>query len=62
MAYIGRITYYRVKAAVRGGASGDLEAALATELRGQLQLLRSRDFAEGLASFFEKRDPVWKGE
>jgi enoyl-CoA hydratase/carnithine racemase len=51
-----------VKRAVYAGLEGTLDAALENEVRGQMQLLRSRDFFEGVTAFFQKRDPVFSGE
>ncbi len=51
-----------IKRAVYGAQSLDLDGALENEVRGQMQLLRSQDFFEGVAAFFQKRDPQFKGE
>jgi enoyl-CoA hydratase/carnithine racemase len=51
-----------IKRAVYGALSGTFDDALETELRGQMQLLRSRDFIEGVTAFFQKRDPKFSGE
>jgi enoyl-CoA hydratase/carnithine racemase len=51
-----------VKRAVYAAQSTDLDAALENEVRGQMQLLRSKDFFEGISAFFQKRDPDFKGE
>jgi enoyl-CoA hydratase/carnithine racemase len=42
-------------------ALGDLDAALENEVRGQMTLLQSQDFFEGMAAFFQKRPPEFKG-
>jgi 2-(1,2-epoxy-1,2-dihydrophenyl)acetyl-CoA isomerase len=54
------LVYARVKAAVYGAV--DLDSALERELAGQLELLRSKDFFEGVTAFFQKREPDFKGE
>jgi 2-(1,2-epoxy-1,2-dihydrophenyl)acetyl-CoA isomerase len=51
-----------IKRSVYGALSSDLDAALENEVRGQIQLLRSKDFFEGVAAFFQKREPQFKGE
>ena len=51
-----------IKRAVYAAQSTGLEEALENEVRGQMQLLRSKDFFEGIAAFFQKRDPRFTGE
>jgi enoyl-CoA hydratase/carnithine racemase len=51
-----------IKRAVYAAQATDLDAALENEVRGQMQLLRSKDFMEGIAAFFQKRDPKFSGE
>lgn len=51
----------RTKRAINATAIADLEAALAREREGQLELLASGDFAEGLAAFAAKRKPMFRG-
>ncbi|MDB4965261.1 MAG: Enoyl-CoA hydratase [Myxococcales bacterium] len=51
-----------IKRAVYAAQATDLDAALENEVRGQMQLLRSKDFLEGIAAFFQKRDPKFSGE
>jgi enoyl-CoA hydratase/carnithine racemase len=46
-----------VKRAVYAGLDGDLTAALDREATGQMALLESRDFGEGITAFLQKRDP-----
>lgn len=53
--------YARTKQAINATAITDLEDALAREREGQLALLGSSDFAEGLAAFAEKRRPEFRG-
>jgi enoyl-CoA hydratase/carnithine racemase len=50
------------KRAVYGALSGTLDDALENEAKGQIQLLRSKDFFEGVSAFFQKRDPKFSGE
>jgi enoyl-CoA hydratase/carnithine racemase len=56
------LVHAQVKRAVYAALSTDLDAALENELRGQLQLLRSKDFIEGVTAFMQKRDPKFIGE
>jgi enoyl-CoA hydratase/carnithine racemase len=51
-----------IKRAVYAAQSSDLDAALENEVKGQIQLLRSKDFFEGMAAFFQKRAPNFTGE
>ncbi|HSC87481.1 MAG TPA: enoyl-CoA hydratase-related protein [Polyangiaceae bacterium] len=50
-----------IKQALRQGERDALERALARERQGQLELLRSADFQEGVAAFTEKRAPRFRG-
>jgi enoyl-CoA hydratase/carnithine racemase len=56
------LVHRAVKEAVYAAQDGDLDAALENEVRGQIRLLGSRDFMEGMTAFFQKRDPDFKGE
>lgn len=50
----------RAKAAILAG-QGDFAAALAAERAGQLALLGSNDFFEGVQAFLTKREPQFSG-
>jgi enoyl-CoA hydratase/carnithine racemase len=50
-----------IKRAVHGGADLPLESGLALERELQQKLFRSRDAAEGIAAFNDKRDPEFEG-
>lgn len=51
-----------IKRSVYGALDGTLDDALENEVRGQMQLLRSKDFFEGVSAFFQKRPPNFTGE
>ena len=51
-----------VKRAVYAGLDSDLATALDREATGQLTLIASRDFGEGVTAFLQKRDPRFRGE
>ncbi|MFO0573540.1 MAG: enoyl-CoA hydratase-related protein [Polyangia bacterium] len=51
-----------IKRAVWAGLEAPLDAALEREAKGQLQLLRSQDFIEGITAFLMKRPPVFSGQ
>ncbi|HZJ67746.1 MAG TPA: enoyl-CoA hydratase-related protein [Kofleriaceae bacterium] len=55
------LVHRAVKRAVYASLDGDLTAALDREARGQLELLQSRDFTEGVAAFLQKREPRFEG-
>lgn len=54
------LAYARMKAAVLAANPG-LEQALAAEREGQLQLLQTGDFLEGVQAFLGKRAPAFTG-
>ncbi len=56
------LVHKAVKEYAYAALTSDLDAALENEVRGQMRLLQSRDFFEGVAAFFQKRDPHFKGE
>jgi enoyl-CoA hydratase/carnithine racemase len=56
------LVHRAVKRAIYAGLDGDLTAALDREATGQLQLLQSRDFMEGITAFLQKRDPRFDGQ
>ena len=51
-----------IKRALRASESNDLRAQLSLETEHQLRAFLSADAAEGMAAFFEKRAPQFKGE
>jgi 2-(1,2-epoxy-1,2-dihydrophenyl)acetyl-CoA isomerase len=51
-----------VKRAVYAGLDGDLATALEREGAGQMQLLASADFREGVTAFLQKREPSFQGK
>jgi 2-(1,2-epoxy-1,2-dihydrophenyl)acetyl-CoA isomerase len=55
------LVYQRLKRAVYASL-GDLDAALDREAEGQLQLIQSADFIEGVAAFIQKREPKFQGK
>jgi 2-(1,2-epoxy-1,2-dihydrophenyl)acetyl-CoA isomerase len=53
--------YAEIKQLVLGAATATLPDALDAERAAQLRIAGSRDFAEGVRSFFEKREPDYRG-
>lgn len=51
----------RIKNSLTASSRTELEAALAREKEGQLALLRSADFSEGVTAFLEKRAARFQG-
>jgi enoyl-CoA hydratase/carnithine racemase len=51
-----------IKHALYSGQSQSFDAALENEVRGQLKLLRSQDFIEGVSAFLMKRPPQFTGQ
>ena len=52
----------RTKALLHANAKDVLEKELEVAVRENAAIRSTKDFQEGLASFLEKRKPVWKGE
>jgi len=55
------LVHRHVKRAVYAGLHGDLAASHELEATGQLELLASADFAEGITAFLQKREPRFQG-
>ena len=55
------LVHRAVKQAVYASLDSDLATALDREADGQLKLLGSRDFAEGVTAFLQKRAPSFQG-
>lgn len=55
------LAYRAIKRAVHASLDGDLDAALEREAQGQMQLLASEDFGEGVTAFLQKRPPRFQG-
>ncbi|MFG2024851.1 enoyl-CoA hydratase-related protein [Streptomyces sp. NPDC048825] len=55
------LAYARIKRAVDEAAMPALARALEIERTGQAELLRSRDYAEGVAAFKDRRKPKFTG-
>ena len=51
----------RIKRAVRENASGTIDQALDREGMSQRELLASNDFVEGVLSWMNRREPIFKG-
>jgi enoyl-CoA hydratase/carnithine racemase len=56
------LAFARTKAAILRASDEAFETALAAEREGQLALLQSQDFTEGVQAFFMRRDPVFQGK
>lgn len=51
-----------IKHALYAGLGSSFDAALENEVRGQLKLLQSQDFIEGVSAFLMKRPPQFLGK
>ncbi|WP_199849771.1 enoyl-CoA hydratase [Blastococcus sp. Marseille-P5729] len=54
--------YAKTKAAINASSISLLSAALERESKGQAELLKSKDNAEGVAAFLEKREAKFTGD
>lgn len=54
------VAYAETKRAINAATLQQLDPALGRELSGQLRLLGSDDFAEGVAAFYDKRAAVFR--
>lgn len=54
------VAYAETKRAINQATLDQLDPALGRELTGQLGLLGSNDFAEGVAAFYDKRSAVFR--
>jgi enoyl-CoA hydratase/carnithine racemase len=52
----------RAKRLLTTAASAEIDAELERAILESARIRCTPDFKEGLASFLEKRKPVWKGE
>jgi len=52
----------RIKEVMNKGIDTDLKSGLKLELEARDFLVSTEDFQEGIVSFFEKRQPKWKGK
>ena len=59
---LGTVPAWGVLRAVVGSADKTLEEALAAERRAVMQTMGTKDQAEGMRAFMEKRKPNFKGE
>jgi enoyl-CoA hydratase len=52
----------RIKEVMNKGIDTDLKSGLKLEMEARDFLVATEDFQEGIASFFERRPPKWKGK